>query len=463
MSNRNHFAARHDSTTLLPQSHAGYRQYESRSSHRWIIWLGTGGIFLPHTALGETGRYAVALFFFPAVVAFITGLLRGSRRLMACDIFVGALALWMVAVKIGSSADGALFFAASDAFALIASYMLARAFFYGPGPVKEFLKILKLVLVAVTTLSILDPVFGFPVVQKLIGQLAEFEQRHAFRHLLGFNIQRAQGSFAHPILFGSFCAAAAAILLNSEGSISRRVFYFGVCLIGCLLSVSSGPLLVFPILIVSFSFDWLLHSYPQRWKLLCTCLTLAVCALLVLSNNPIAWIFGHLIFNPESGSYRIIIWSNAFEYIAASPIVGFDPSAWSTNDILSDSIDCVWLVLSLYFGVPAVLLLLFANISACGLFGRKINNNSFDSEILHLRTAFSAALFTFMVVGLTVHFWGSIWMFWGLCVGTRASLEEYFRSAFHGPIARKNSSPMSRSNRYDIIAPARSGLNCPLS
>ena len=41
-----------------------------------------------------------------------------------------------------------------------------------------------------------------------------------------------------------------------------------------------------------------------------------------------------------------------------------------------------------------------------------------------MRHAFTLVLLMFMFTGLTVHFWKSMLMFWGLCLGIRASLRE---------------------------------------
>ena len=73
------------------------------SSQRWIIWLVVIGVYLPDT-IGETGKYVICVFFlFRQPSVFITSLTQGKRQVMACDIFVWAASLWMVAVKIGGS------------------------------------------------------------------------------------------------------------------------------------------------------------------------------------------------------------------------------------------------------------------------------------------------------------------------------------------------------------------------
>jgi hypothetical protein len=70
-----------------------------------IIWTATAGIFLPYT-LGSTGKYVIVPLFLPAIIVFFVGLIKGRRRILACDFFILATALWMVAAEIEASVDG---------------------------------------------------------------------------------------------------------------------------------------------------------------------------------------------------------------------------------------------------------------------------------------------------------------------------------------------------------------------
>jgi hypothetical protein len=97
--------------------------------------------------------------------------------------------------------------------------------------------------------------------------------------------------------------------------------------------------------------------------------------------------------------------------------------------------------LSLLYGLPMVALLLLASVSACGVLARKLNHRLNGSEVLRARTGFSLALFLFAYLGLTVHFWGAIWMFWGLCLGIRASLEDYCSARPFSASSPKNLQP----------------------
>jgi len=403
---------------------AGRTANASRPARRWIIWFVSIGIFLPYT-FGDTGKYVIALLSLPALFAFISLSSKGRRRIMACDLFVWAAVTWMLLVKIGSSE---LFATASDALALFGSYMVARSFIYGEPAVREFIRALKIVALALVALSLLDTLTGTFFTVDLLGKFFQYPRAYGtaglHRSLFGFDVLRATSTFGHPILFGSFCSVAAAIFLAGGGSIFQRIFYSGVCLLGCVLSVSSAPILGVVIVAVVVAYDRLLHSSPQRWTILFVLLAVAACLSFALSNNPLTWLLRNLTADPFDAYYRLLIWANATDYIALSPIVGTDPVAWSTNEILH-TIDSVWLVLAMSYGLPMVALLLLASLSACGVSTRKLNLRLASAAIVRARTGFSLALFLFAYLGLTVHFWGGVWMFWGLCLGIRASLEDY--------------------------------------
>lgn len=400
----------------------------SRAPQRWIIWLISFGIFLPYT-FGDTGKYVAAMLFIPALISFFS---QGKRRVMACDIFVWAGTLWMVLVKIGwSEQPGVLFATGSDALAFIGSYMVARSFIYGELSLKEFVKALKVVAIALIALSFLDTLSGTFFISGLMSKILADPRLYVFadpklhRSLFGVVVLRAASTFGHPILFGSFCSVAAAIFLSFDRSIARIVCYCGACMIGCFLSVSSAPLIGFVIVVFIDFYDRFLYTLSQRWTMLYIALAPIIFASFILSNNPLTWLLRNFTADPVDAYYRLLAWQNASEYIARSPIVGTDPIAWSTNEILGNTIDSVWLVLSLSYGLPMVALLLLGNLAACGVLTRKINRRSISYDILRLRTGFSLVLFLFAYLGLTVHFWGAMWMFWGLCLGIRISLEEY--------------------------------------
>ena len=395
---------------------------------RLIIWLISVGIFLPDT-VGVTGKYVAAPLFLLAIGRFFSS---GSRRWVACDFFVFATGLWMIVAEV--SMTGSLSMTTgSDVFGFIATYIVARTFIFGEGPLREFIRAFKFVTVTLVAISTLDTLSGRFFINHAVETLFLGAARpitkgagDIHRVLLGINTIRATSTFDHPILFGAFCTFAAAIFLYSEQQVVKRAFYVGVCLTGVVLSISSAPLLGFAIVFLVYRYDHLLRQYLWRWKALWLALFGSVSALVLLSNHPLGFVFDHFTFTPETGYYRLLIWDSALNYIAIAPFTG-DHLAFQADDILKSSVDCVWLVLALLYGLPVVLFLLLATLAACGWGGRG-KGAVLNFEMQRLRTGFSLVLAMFVFLGLTVHFWASMWLFWGLCIGIRASIGEYSRA-----------------------------------
>ena len=406
-------------------------QATRRPSRHWIIWLVSIGIFLPYT-IGDTGKYVIAVAFLGALPVFVNALAKRKRKAMACDAFVCLTASWMVMVKLGS---GDLFTTASDALAFLGAYIVARSFFHGDFCITGFVNALKFVAIILIALAFLDTLSGRHFTNDLMRTYFHIpwpvrpEPKELHRKLLGAVVLRAELAFPHPILFGVFCSIAATIFVYFEQSLSKRLFYFSICVVGCILSVSSAAVFGIIVLVIVYCYDVLLRSFSARWKALYVFAAALLSLSFFLSNNPLTWIFRHATIDPADGYYRLLIWRSAFGFIALSPIVGMDPSGWASDAILSNSIDCVWLVLSLKYGLPMTGFLILSNLSACGLFGKRFNRRLINNRIMKMRTAFSLVLFLFAFLGLTVHYWGAIWMFWALCIGIRASIEDYVHNA----------------------------------
>jgi hypothetical protein len=233
---------------------------------------------------------------------------------------------------------------------------------------------------------------------------------------------RAMSTFDHPILFGVFCALTAAILLYWEKTLLRRSVAAGLCFLGCILSFSSAALMAFPIILIAFTYDQLLRRYSWRWGAFWVTIGTFIFAVSVVTAHPLSWVLSNLTFNPQTGWFRIMIWDMALTYIAQSPLIGYAYQQLN-NPILDSTVDSIWLVLSLRFGVPMFVLFFLTNLAA--FFPSQRNSKGTgDVHMDQMTRAFTLVLLMFMFTGLTVHFWKSMLMFWGLCLGIRASLRE---------------------------------------
>ncbi len=237
------------------------------------------------------------------------------------------------------------------------------------------------------------------------------------------NMIRATSSFDHPILFGVFCGTVLAIFLFWEKNPVKRIFLVGVCFLGCFLSQSSAALMCFALTIFAYSYEKLLRGFAKRWLVFWGIFLVSLATVFLIANHPIGWLISHLTLDPVSGYYRMLIWDSALVRIAESPIFGYTIDSFD-EDILDATIDSVWLVDALRFGVPVVVLLILLNIAAC-LPTKAIRNRTANGayvEDMHL--AFTIVLILYMFAGITVYFWNYSWIFWGVCLGIAASLRE---------------------------------------
>ena len=101
---------------------------------------------------------------------------------------------------------------------------------------------------------------------------------------------RAASTFDHPIAFGTFCAFSAAILLYWERSLLRKCLSVSICFLGCLLSLSSAPLMTFTIALGAYLYDRLLKRFPWRWPLFWSVVGMMFIGIFLAANNPLSWV-----------------------------------------------------------------------------------------------------------------------------------------------------------------------------
>ena len=303
----------------------------------------------------------------------------------------------------------------AEAVDFLGSYLVGRAFFFGSSNLQSFSRAFKFVGGLVIALAVLDTASGGPFTLRLFGIAAQnVNDLSSYRY--GF--ARANSIFAHPEMYGTFCAAAAAIFFYSARSQITRIFYVSLSFFGVVLSLSSGPLLGSAIVAGSLCYDRALKRFPRRWFLLVATLAGLSPLLFLVSNNPIIWIITHLTINPATGFFRIMTWNVAMQQISLSPWLGYGFATYIVSDdwwwMFLKSVDCVWLVEALRYGLPTVL---FMALTILWPFLR-------SSPANEMRTGLSLAIMTFVLVGFTVHFWDTAWLFFNLCVGIRASFTE---------------------------------------
>lgn len=391
--------------------------------HQFVSWFVLIGLVVPAWeaqisiagAKFTAGRLAVTVLVVPALVL----LTRRGRHAVACDLLAFLTAAWMLGAAASTGGLESLSSPAAESLQFLFSYIVARGYFLSEAALDTFVRALKILTVAVVLIGAAEFVSGRWIAHDAAAAIFGTSPLGAVYR--GGSI-RATSTLDHPILFGVFCALVNPIVLLSERVAGRAILLSGVCLMGCLLSQSSAALMAYALGVAAYSYDRLMRRLPGRWTIFWTVVAVALSALIALSQHPIGWLISHLTLDPETGYYRILIWDAAFERIAQSPLTGYSFQLFDEN-ILDATIDCVWLVEALRFGIPAMALLFVTNLTAIWPVRRHIQVGSGDFQE-RMNFAFTIVLLLFMFTGITVHFWNYMWIFWGLCIGIKASLRE---------------------------------------
>jgi hypothetical protein len=368
------------------------------------------------------GRIGLVFLLLPAFAR----LFRPGRRALLSDLLASIIAIWMIGAPTYAAGLDSMVSGTAECFDFVGGYIVARGFFCDLAALDQFVRVLKMFASIAIVLALAEVISSHWIVRDVVTiimrdpTLSFAENAFPVDALRG-NFLRAMSTFDHPILFGVFCALTAAILIYWEKTGLRQILWGGFCFLGCLASQSSGAAMGIFIVMLTYFYDRTMKSILWRWTLLWSVLLLLVFAVFAISSNPLSWILSHATFDPQTGFYRMLIWEAASDRISQNPITGAGFALFG-DYLLDRTVDSVWLVLALRYGLTMVVLLIFFNVSSF-LPTRPISIKP-APELDRLRTVFTLVLVTFMFTGLTVHFWNYMWTFWGLCIGIRASLRE---------------------------------------
>jgi hypothetical protein len=307
---------------------------------------------------------------------------------------------------------------------LFGGYFVGRAFFFGPLALTAFLRIFKSVIFVVIMLAVLDPLFGQNVVQTIVASL--LSTPGGVPNQDRFGIIRAASTIEMAELYGTVCCVAGSVFLYLETQKGARVRWAGFAFFGCFLSLSSGPLLAFVVVISFYFYDQLLQNYAGRWKAVATVLVLFLLAVFASTERPISWLVSHMTLDPSTAYFRLYVFDYVMEQIRLKQLLGYGFGPIGDDEFLSTTtVDSVWLVNAARYGIPMIALFFCANLMTFISFGSKGRSDRVNEFMTKAGTGFTQTIVTFMLVGITVHFWNATWMLWTVCLGMRGAIKEW--------------------------------------
>jgi hypothetical protein len=234
-------------------------------------------------------------------------------------------------------------------------------------------------------------------------------------------LDRAFGSFDHPILYGVFAAstfAATYYVLVREQLRPKALGLMGIVAGSAFLSLSAGPFVGLACQAVLLGWDRLTRGVNLRWWALSCMFFLMWFAVSLGSNrSPVKVFITYLTFSPQSAYNRILIWEYGSAEVGRHPLFGIGFGDWIRAPWMSDSMDNFWLVTAVRYGLPALAFLVAAIVT---LAIRQARASGRNAELNRHRMAWIVIIVGLAISGVTVHFWNAVFVYFFFLIGTGA-------------------------------------------
>ncbi|MDB5527028.1 MAG: hypothetical protein JWR51_131 [Devosia sp.] len=395
----------------------------------------------------------------PAMLKCVSGQAGGIRlpdvAVLLFVVWCGIATVQVHGIGYAIESAGMLFIETGGAYFLARAYIRTEQDFYA------MCRALFWVVACLLPFAFLEAVSKSPVLLNLFSSIMPSYD------VLGseprWGLRRAQAVFQHPILFGVFCGIAFAptfLVLGYGRPLIERWSKTAIVMGAAFFSLSSGPMTALALQVALLGWNWVLRSFPGRWKLLWAILGSMYLFLILFSRqSPAQHLINLVAFDKGSAWQRLLIWNYGTESIAAHPWFGVGFGDWARMAGQTSSVDMFWIISSLRHGILAGVFLALTYLGAGFMIGFR---RGLTASQIRCRTAYLVALSGFFVAGWTVDFWGEVYTAFFFMIGsglwllTTPGKTDTSRRGY----GAKSREPVERAPRQPILNPER-GASAP--
>lgn len=360
-------------------------------------------------------RIVLILAIIPCFVTFATG---RAGKLNYIDLLMVLYVGWgTLSLFVAHSFGDAWEFAGMNAVESLMPYSIARVYVRSAADLKATVRILFWIVVAMLPFAVYESIARHHILHDFFQLILGGPGLHWW-HEERWGMNRAFGTFEHPILFGVFCATALGLSVKILGygkSFTKKSIFGGSVFAASFFSFSSGPLVGIVVQFILMSWDRFTRRIRHRWLILGGLFTTSWIAVSLLSTrHPIVVFIYYFTFNAETAYGRLRIWDFGTASVAKHPTFGIGLNEWERLWWMSSSMDNFWLVQAVRYGIPGFIFLS----AACLLLYIGLGRLSLtDDRLKAYRAGLLISLVGLTVAGATVHLWNQVFVLFVFLLG----------------------------------------------
>ncbi len=412
--------ARPDS--IRPQREQRQAEQPSQAGwRRWLVIAFLAGLVIPWVIMLGPVRlsvYRIVLMasILPCLGLWLSG---GAGRIRLADIAVLTYCLWGAVCLAENHGIGTAFNSGGILFLETAgSYMLGRSLIRDADDFRKMVLLLFWIIIFLLPFGLIELLTATEPLLQIFGLVLPTTDPMTMEPRWG--LERVQGPFDHPILFGVTCGSALALtqmVLGYRRPLPWRWLRTGLVGATAFLSLSSGPFTAMAAQTALLGWNWALGSIKARWKILWAMALGMYASISALSNQSVyAFYLTHApLFDTFSAYYRLLIWQYGSATVLNHPVFGIGLNEYERPAWMTASVDMFWLIHGIMFGLPGIILMGLAFAGSVAAVGLK---RGLDDRTYAYRAGYLISMASFFIAGWAVHFWGATYVLFLFLLGS---------------------------------------------
>jgi hypothetical protein len=360
-------------------------------------------------------RLVLIVFFVPSALMWLRGKAGPVRLADLALLFFCAWATLSLAVVHGVGmaveAGGIMLLEAMGA------YLMARCFIRDAASFRRMVRLLFILVAGMLPFAAYEAFTGQNIMHNFFENI--FRSYPDVLKAPRWGMRRVQGPFEHPILFGVFSGGILGLVhfvLGYQKAWITRMSQTLAVTVAAFFSLSSGPLISMGVQIALLGWDDTLKAIKSRWKIFAGLALFSGLLVELISERSIPrLLISFFAFNTSSAWNRLRIWEYGSASVLNHPLWGIGLNDWERPAYMVKSVDMLWLVPAMRYGLPGGLAL---HLAFFAVFLPVLFKKGLDAQQKRFRTGFLISMAGFYISGWTVYYWNATWVVFIFLLGS---------------------------------------------